>query len=94
MADHHCGTRTRYGRGKVRFVAIPPQFDQNSAQESILNAALVAGLYPKVLTIDTGSGQLRTLGNNQPTFFHPSSVNFHRRARDFGVNHLCYFTLM
>ncbi|KAF8323290.1 P-loop containing nucleoside triphosphate hydrolase protein [Clavulina sp. PMI_390] len=87
-------SRTRFGRGKVRFVAVPPQFDQNAGQESILNAALVAGLYPKVLTIEPGSGQLRTLSNNQPTSFHPSSVNFHRRAKDFGVNHLSYFTLM
>lgn len=86
--------RTRYGRGKVRFVAVPAMFDQNSNKEYILNAALVAGLYPKVLTVEPGSGQLRTLSNNQPASFHPSSVNFHRRPKDFSANHLCYFTLM
>ena len=56
---------------------------------------LCAGLYPKLLTIDTsGVGQLRTLTNNQVVYFHPSSVNFGRKLSEFGVNYLTYFTIM
>jgi len=36
----------------------------------------------------------RTLSNNQAVSFHPSSVNFQRKGKEFGVNYLCYFTLM
>ena len=44
--------------------------------------------------IDPKTGQLRTNGNYQSVHFHPSSVNFGRKAGDFGVNYLTYFTLM
>ena len=60
----------------------------------LINAALTAGLYPKILAIDWATGQPRTIINNQPVAFHPSSVNFRRRPSDFGVHHLAYFTLM
>lgn len=86
--------RTRFGRGRVRFATVPETYDRNAGDGHIVNAALTVGLYPKILTVDSGSGHLRTLGNNQPVSFHPSSVNFHRRPKDFDVNHLCYFTLM
>jgi len=58
----------------------------------LINAALVAGLFPKILAIGSGSGDMRTISNNQSVAFHPSSVNFGKK--DFGVNHLAYFTLM
>ncbi len=48
------------------FIDIPAHLNVNAEDINILNAALLAGMYPKVLCIDPGSGGLRTLGNNQP----------------------------
>ncbi|KAF8527986.1 P-loop containing nucleoside triphosphate hydrolase protein [Hysterangium stoloniferum] len=87
-------SRARYGRNKVRFVNVPAEFDRNSHDHALLNGALLAGLYPKVLTIDPLNGQIRTVTNNQPVSFHPSSVNIGKKSSDFGVNYLCYFTIM
>ncbi|KAG6820381.1 hypothetical protein H0H93_001352 [Arthromyces matolae] len=84
----------RYGRNKTRFVAVPPELDANSNSVPLINAALTAGLFPKILAIDSTNGQMRTISNNQHAAFHPSSVNFGKKALDFGVNHLSYFTLM
>ncbi|EIN14170.1 P-loop containing nucleoside triphosphate hydrolase protein [Punctularia strigosozonata HHB-11173 SS5] len=85
--------RARYGRNKARFVTIPPELDANSGNIAIINAALAAGLYPKILSID-GKAQMRTITNEKAASFHPSSVNFGRKPTDFGVNYLSYFTLM
>ncbi|TBU35097.1 P-loop containing nucleoside triphosphate hydrolase protein [Dichomitus squalens] len=87
-------SRARYNRGKTRFVMVPPDLDVNSGNAAIVHAALAAGLYPKILAVDPSKGEMRTITNNQPASFHPSSVNFRRRLPEFGVNHLCYFTLM
>ncbi|KAJ6621236.1 P-loop containing nucleoside triphosphate hydrolase protein [Mycena sp. CBHHK59/15] len=87
-------TRARYGRNRTRFVMVPPELDLNPSNVVLLNAALTAGLYPKILSIDHSNGQMRTISNNQSASFHPSSVNFGRKPIDFGVNHLSYFTLM
>ncbi|KAJ3517374.1 hypothetical protein NLJ89_g555 [Agrocybe chaxingu] len=85
---------TRYSRGRTKFVNVPAELDINSKNLVIVHAALAAGLYPKVLSIDGKYGELRTITNNQQAFFHPSSVNFGKNATDFGVHHLAYFTLM
>ncbi|KAJ6503399.1 P-loop containing nucleoside triphosphate hydrolase protein [Mycena vitilis] len=82
------------GRRQTRFVMVPPELDVNPGNVVLLNAALTAGLYPKILSIDHSNGQMRTISNNQHASFHPSSVNFRRKPSDFGVNHLAYFTLM
>ncbi|KDQ63609.1 hypothetical protein JAAARDRAFT_119632 [Jaapia argillacea MUCL 33604] len=87
-------SRTRFGRGRTRFVTIPPDLDCNSSNYFLVNAALTAGLYPKILSIDPRNGHMQTISNSQIASFHPSSVNFGRNASDFGVNHLHYFTLM
>jgi len=87
-------SRARYARNKTRFVDVPAEYDRNSKDNSLINAALIAGLYPKVLTIDPLSGQMRTVTNNQPVSFHPSSVNVGKRLSEFGVNYLMYFTIM
>jgi ATP-dependent RNA helicase DHX29 len=87
-------SRARYGRNRTRFVTVPPELDCNCNNFALLNAALTAGMYPKILSIDLSNGQMRTISNNQPVVFHPSSVNFRRKPSDFGVNHLAYFTLM
>ncbi|EEB87596.1 hypothetical protein MPER_15005, partial [Moniliophthora perniciosa FA553] len=39
----------RHGRNRNRFVTIPHEYNVNSANSSLVHAALVAGLYPKVL---------------------------------------------
>ena len=87
-------SRARYSRNRTRFVTVPADLDVNSGNPALVHAALAAGLYPKILAVDASKGELRTIANNQPASFHPSSVNFKRRLGDFGVNHLCYFTLM
>ncbi|CCM00897.1 uncharacterized protein FIBRA_02943 [Fibroporia radiculosa] len=87
-------SRARYSRGKARFVSVPPELDVNSDNIFLLNAALGAGLYPKILSVDSTNGDMKTITNNQTAFFHPSSINFGKRATDFGASHLCYFTLM
>ncbi|KAH9835693.1 P-loop containing nucleoside triphosphate hydrolase protein [Rhodofomes roseus] len=87
-------SRARYSRNRTRFVTVPPDMDACSGNAHLLNAALAAGLYPKILSIDPSTGALKAVSNNQAASFHPTSINFGKRATDFGVNHLCYFTLM
>ncbi|KAF9229432.1 P-loop containing nucleoside triphosphate hydrolase protein [Gyrodon lividus] len=88
-------SRVRFGRNKNRFVTVPPELDSNSGNLAIINAALLSGLYPKLLCVEPTSGlQMRTLSNNQTAFFHPSSVNFRRKPKDLAANYLAYFTLM
>ncbi|PIL32118.1 hypothetical protein GSI_06824 [Ganoderma sinense ZZ0214-1] len=87
-------SRARYGRSKTRFVTVPLGLDVNAGNAAVVHAALAAGLYPKILAVDALKGEMKTIANNQPASFHPSSVNFKRRLPEFGVNHLSYFTLM
>ncbi|CED84539.1 ATP-dependent RNA helicase A [Phaffia rhodozyma] len=87
-------SRARYSRRGPRFVTVPPAFDTNSEDTHIISAALASGLFPKILSIDPSSGQLRTFSNNQPASIHPSSVNFRIKTADFGSNHLAFFTIM
>jgi ATP-dependent RNA helicase DHX29 len=77
-------------------VFLPPEFDIYSENNTLINAALAAGLYPKILKVDSTDGhwQLSTVTNSQTVTFHPSSVNFRRRLQDFGVNYLAFFTIM
>ncbi|KAK7058857.1 hypothetical protein VNI00_001481 [Paramarasmius palmivorus] len=84
----------RHSRSRNRFVTVPHEYSTNSGNSFLVHAALVAGLYPKVLTVETKMNQMRTISNNQPVLFHPSSVNFGRKPKDLGANHLTYFTLM
>jgi ATP-dependent RNA helicase DHX29 len=75
-------------------VLLPPELDIHSENNSLINAALAAGLYPKILKIDQANGQLSTITNSQAVTSHPSSVNFKRRPQDFGVDYLAFFTIM
>ncbi|KDR85121.1 hypothetical protein GALMADRAFT_131855 [Galerina marginata CBS 339.88] len=86
--------RARYVRNRTRFAPIPVELDVNSNKPALIHAALAAGLYPKILSIDPKGGHMRTITNNQHASFHPSSVNFGKNPIDLGVNHLTYFTLM
>lgn len=87
-------SRARYGRQRTRFIQVPPHLNNNGGTNTLINSALAAGLYPKILSIDPSAGHLHTILNQQAVSFHPSSVNFRRRPRDLGVHHLSYFTLM
>lgn len=84
----------RYSRNRTRFVSVPTDLNYNAGNPALLNAALTAGLFPKILSIDPSNGQMRTITNNQQASFHPSSVNFGRKTKDLGTNHLAYFTIM
>lgn len=83
-------------RQRVRFVSLPPDLNTNAQNNEswAINAALVAGLFPKLLIVE--KGKMQTLGNNQPVAFHPSSVNFRKRPEDLVGGGMClmYFTLM
>jgi hypothetical protein len=57
--------RARYRKGfRTVFVPISSELNENAEDEYMVNAALVAGLYPKILIAEGGNG-LKTLGNNQ-----------------------------
>lgn len=59
-------TRARYSRGfRTRFVNVPYELNVNAEDVQILGASLVAGLYPKVISMDP-SGGLKTIINQQP----------------------------
>lgn len=91
----HLRVSARFGRNRYRFVTVPPELDSNSNNVTIVNAALLSGLYPKLIYVDIANGlQMRTLSNNQAAFFHPSSINFRRKPKDITSNYLVYFTLM
>lgn len=79
---------------KSKPVALPTELDFNSSNPSIINAALVAGLYPKVLSLNTSKSELKMITNNQVVSIHHSSVNFHKKLSDIGCNYFAYFTLM
>jgi len=96
-AAANSGTSAQFGRNnsyQPRFVIIPPDLDINGNNSSIINAALVAGLFPKLLSVDASTSQMRTISNNQQVSFHPSSVNFRMRPKELTVNYLAYYTLM
>lgn len=83
-------------RQRVRFVSLPPDLNTNAQNNEswAINAALGAGLFPKLLVVE--KGKMQTLGNCQPVAFHPSSVNFRKRPEDIVGSGMClmYFTLM
>ncbi|KAH8998942.1 hypothetical protein EDB86DRAFT_789000 [Lactarius hatsudake] len=87
-------SRARFSRGRTRFVALPPELDLYSENVALIHAALTAGLYPKILSIEPEKGLLQTVTNNRTVYFHPSSVNFRRKPLDFGVHYLAFFTIM
>lgn len=88
-------------------MSVPAEYDVNSENITILNAALAAGMYPKILTLNASG--LQTITNQQPVSMasddthhlrplliiqHPSSINFRTPKADYGSNYLVYFTIM
>lgn len=83
--------------GKPKFMSIPADLDVNSSSLSMIHATLAAGLYPKLLHIDAKTFQLKTIGNNQPTSIHPSSVNFRVKMSELvrgASSYMLYYTMM
>ncbi|CDW97667.1 hypothetical protein [Sporisorium scitamineum] len=82
---------------KPRFMTIPAHLDVNSSSLAMIHATLAAGLYPKLLHIDSKTYQLKTIGNNQPTSIHPSSVNFKAKMSELvrgSSSYMLYYTMM
>ncbi|QRV81199.1 Helicase associated domain (HA2) [Ceratobasidium sp. AG-Ba] len=86
--------RIRFQRNRTKFMNIPEYLNFGATNLGLIQAALTAGLFPKIISIDPGTGYMQTISNNRPVAFHPSSVNFKKSPRDFGSNYLCYSTLM
>lgn len=72
---------------------MPHELNSNGRDYNLLEAALAAGLYPKILSLEP-SGGLRTITNQQTVAIHPSSINFRVPKSEFGASFLTYFTLM
>ena len=57
-------------------MAVPAALDEHGEDPIPVTLALVTALYPKLLSVDRGAREMRTITNNQPAAIHPSSVNF------------------
>lgn len=87
-------TRNRTRQGRPRLIEVPQELDKYAECPQAIQLALVAALYPKVAWIDTRTGAIRTMTNNQLITVHPTSVNFQTRPR-FGPSHfLLYHSIM
>ncbi|KAG8764218.1 hypothetical protein FRC12_008222 [Ceratobasidium sp. 428] len=86
--------RIRFQRNRTKFMDVPEYLNSGPTNFGLIQAALTAGMFPKIISIEPSSGQMQTINNNRPVAFHPSSVNFKKTPRDFGLNYLCYSTLM
>lgn len=86
----------RFRSAGTRFMRVPSQYDTNSANLVMLNTAIAAALYPKLLVIDGQNGTFRTLTNNAPAVIHPSSVNFKVKVDQLpqGFHHFVYYSIM
>lgn len=69
------GSNRGRGRGP-KLVAVPAALDEHGEDPIPVTLALVTALYPKLLSVDRGAREMRTITNNQPAAIHPSSVNF------------------
>ncbi|OXB39837.1 DEAH box polypeptide 36, partial [Cryptococcus neoformans] len=93
-AQRQAISQGRFSRGvRTKFVPVPPELNINGEDLKVVGAALVSGLYPKLLALDS-SGGMKTITNQQPVAIHPSSVNFKIPKGEFGSNYLAYFTIM
>ncbi|EIM24205.1 P-loop containing nucleoside triphosphate hydrolase protein [Wallemia mellicola CBS 633.66] len=84
----------RTGRGSIRFFETPEDLNHNAGDYSILHAAIAAGLFPKLISLDWHTKTMKTIQNNAIVSIHPSSPNSKIRWQEFGSSFLCYFTLL
>ncbi|ELU41299.1 helicase domain-containing protein [Rhizoctonia solani AG-1 IA] len=86
--------RLRFQRQRTKIMQLPESISSPDVNVGLIEAALTAGMFPKIISIDSSTGHMQTIGNNRPVAFHPSSVNFKRALREFKSSYLCYFSLM
>lgn len=65
----------RTGRGSIRFFETPEDLNHNAGDYSILHAAIAAGLFPKLISLDWHTKTMKTIQNNAIVSIHPSSPN-------------------
>jgi ATP-dependent RNA helicase DHX29 len=69
-------SQARYSRGvRTKFVTIPTELNVNAENAQVLGAALAAGLYPKLINLDSAGG-LKTIINQQPVAIVSLSSRF------------------
>ncbi|KAF8699515.1 P-loop containing nucleoside triphosphate hydrolase protein, partial [Rhizoctonia solani] len=86
--------RLRFQRQRTKIMQLPESISSPDVNVGLIEAALTAGMFPKIISIDSSTGHMQTIGNNRPVAFHPSSVNFKRALREFKSSYLCFFSLM
>ncbi|WFD18140.1 RNA helicase [Malassezia caprae] len=84
--------RARHGRPKL--LDIPAHLNTHGLDASVVTLALVAAMYPKLLVVDEGSQQMRTLTNNQPATVHPSSVNARKALGAPSMHFVLYHSIV
>jgi len=84
--------RARHGRPKL--LDIPAHLNTHGLEASVVTLALVAAMYPKLLIVDEGSQQMRTLTNNQPATVHPSSVNARKALGAPSMHFVLYHSIV
>ena len=79
----------RSSRGRQQsFVQVPPELDENSANDTIVSSVIAWSFYPKLLIRD-GKG-FRNVANSQQVSLHPTSVNKGNNDLKF----LSYYSMM
>ncbi|KAF8752874.1 P-loop containing nucleoside triphosphate hydrolase protein [Rhizoctonia solani] len=86
--------RLRFQRQRTKIMQLPESISSPDVNVGLIEAALTAGMFPKIISIDSSTGHMQTIGNNRPVAFHPSSVNFKRlyensNLRTSAISHLC-----
>lgn len=84
--------RVRHGRPKL--LEIPAHVNTYGQDASVITLALVAAMYPKLLMVDEGTQQMRTLTNNQPATVHPSSVNARKALGAPSMHFVLYHSIV
>lgn len=90
-AERNALSRARYSSFNRSFFTPPESTNINSANDTIVSAAIAAAFYPKLLARD-GGGWRNILSNNKHVRVHPSSVNIGPTSRD--ASWLAYYSLM
>ncbi|TIB70058.1 hypothetical protein E3P77_00012 [Wallemia ichthyophaga] len=85
MRELNAARMVRTGRGSLKFFDIPEELDYNAGDYSILHAAIAAGLFPKMISLDWYTKTMKTIQNNAVVSIHPSSPNFKVNAEGLSL---------
>lgn len=86
--------RRRVRQGRPKLLEIPAHLNIYGLEASVVTLALVAAMYPKLLIVDEGTQQMRTLTNNQPAVVHPSSVNARKALGAPSLHFVLYHSIV